>query len=126
MRVTEQALIAIAKKFIFSALPVSRNNTLSTRLFRSYFFLSPDILADLCNALNQVHRELEVKHVLFALYYYKVNNTWEQSAIFFGIHKQTYVKYVQKNSRILYGFSFELVSSLSVLFIYFLHKLLTY
>jgi len=110
MRVRPQAVEELSKLYINAPLPPhKRNAKIPPQVFKSYFFLYPDGVADLWEEIKLVIDNYDeeyaasatFKHLLYALYFYKTYDTSEKSARFFGVCKKTYSNHVWKMTCVL-------------------------
>ena len=110
MRVRPEAILALSLKWINAAVPEHRRQKeVTSGCFRTYFFLSPEVVSLVWEDLREVieiHDDdfggrCTIVHFLWTLYFYKTYNTWDHCAKFVGVCKQTYMEYVSKMTEFL-------------------------
>ena len=99
---SEFAVHMLVHHYLCKGVPTDENPTLvSPRVCKSYFFLPVESMVDVWNGVHQINPHLKVDHLLWALFYYKVYNTWDHSTQFFCVCRKTYQLHVMAMTEVL-------------------------
>ena len=117
MRISSDAFRALSHQYINIHWPDCNVSHVTDVIFKSYFWLSPQLAAELWNNVRHTDITLRPVHLLWALYYMKIYNTYNHSSRFFGVGRSTYIEKVHLVVKVLKLYSYDIVSVLYLLII---------
>ena len=112
MRISSDAIRALSHQYINIHWPDRNVSHVTDVIFKSYFWLPPYFAAELWNNVRHTDSTLRPVHLLWALYYMKIYNTYDHSSRFFGVCRNNYQDKVKAVTEVLNEIYVDEVSSL--------------